>query len=157
MPDIVGVLNLIAQAATAAGVGVAGWQLLQAKRLAAQQFEDQIAAQYRELIRRLPAEALLGEELDAPAIHDALPAFIHYFDLSNEQAFLHSRKRISEETWANWRDGIKEHLQRPAFARAWSEVAARAPDSFDHLRLLCPPRPFFAERGRPAALEEAAG
>jgi hypothetical protein len=45
-------LNEIAQAATAIGALFAGWQLLLVNRQATTQFEDQLSAQYREIIRK---------------------------------------------------------------------------------------------------------
>ena len=69
-----------------------------------------------------------------------LPHFYRYFDLCNEQAFLHDRGRISKSTWANWEDGIRTNMRRPAFVLAWAEVAARANNDFEHLRELCPPQ-----------------
>lgn len=120
--------------ATALGVLIAGWQLWLAKRQAVTTFEDQLGGQYREIARRLPIEALLGETLDERAYAEALPSFYHYFDLSNEQAFLHRQRRIRKRTWAEWREGIEQNLSRPAFARAWAEVSARSPESFNDLR-----------------------
>ena len=69
-----------------------------------------------------------------PEYRDALPGFYHYFDLSNEQAFLHERGRIGNRTWNEWRSGIHQNLARPAFLKAWNDVSMRAPDSFDELR-----------------------
>ena len=60
----------------------------------------------------------------------------HYFDLCNEQAFLHNNGRISSKTWLFWREGIASNLARPAFARAWCEIAARANGDFSELREL---------------------
>jgi hypothetical protein len=134
MTDFIARLSEIASIATAIGVLVAGWQLVLSKRLASMQFEDDMAAQYRELIRRIPVGALLGEEISEEDYRGALPAFYHYFDLSNEQAFLHERGRIAHSTWNEWRSGIHQNLARPAFLKAWNEVSTRAPDSFDELR-----------------------
>lgn len=138
-------LSAIASLATAVGVGVAAYQLLVARRQALTTFEDSLNSQYRLVIERLPLEALFGEAMAQDMIQALLPHFYRYFDLCNEQAFLHKNERVSEKTWRNWEDGIKTNMNRPAFAAAWSEVAARANDDFEHLRRLCPPRP--RERG----------
>ena len=138
MRALLDILQLLAAVATAVGVIVAARQLHMTKQQALTQFEDSLVSQYREIIRRLPVEALLGEPLEGVAYADALPHFYHYFDLSNEQAFLRGLGRISPKTWENWRDGIEQNLRRPAFARAWAEIGARAPESFDDLRRLLP-------------------
>jgi hypothetical protein len=139
MTGTVDLVRAAASIATALGIFAAGWQLYLTKRQAVTQFEDQLTSQYREIARRLPLIALLGEELDDPAYEAALPDFYHYFDLSNEQAFLRRQRRITPRTWSNWLDGIQQNLRRPSFARAWAEVCSRAPDSFTELRKLMPP------------------
>lgn len=138
MASILDLVQATAAVATAVGVLLAGWQLRLAKQQAITQFEDQLASQYREVARRLPVEALLGEPLEPTAQARALPDFYHYFDLSNEQAFLHQQRRIRKRTWLEWREGIAQNLQRAAFAAAWEEVSRRAPDSFNELRALVP-------------------
>ena len=135
------ILGAIANAATAVGVGVAAWQLVIGRRQAAIAFEDSFTTQYRALIDRIPMQALLGEQLRPDELQELLPYFYRYFDLCNEQAFLHKHGRVSLATWAEWKDGIVTNIGRPAFRAAWSEVACRAPHDFDHLRELCPPAP----------------
>ena len=135
------ILSAAANVATAIGVGVAAWQLFFARRQATTSFEDSLTSQYRTLIERIPMQALLGEPMNAQDLQGLLPHFYRYFDLCNEQAFLHKNGRVSKETWENWKDGMLSNLQRPAFGSAWSEVARRAPNDFDHLRELCPPLP----------------
>src|SRR4051794_20458991 len=92
-------VTAIASAATAVGVLLAAAQLWMAARQATTQFEDTLNAQYRDIARRLPVAALLGEALQEDAYQDALPDFYHYFDLSNEQAFLHLKGRVRSSTW----------------------------------------------------------
>ena len=128
------VIQTVAAVATAVGVFLAGWQLWLTKRQAIIQFEDQMSAQYREIIRRLPIEALLGESLKDAEQAAALKDFYHYFDLSNEQAYLNEQRRITKKTWLEWREGIEQNLRRPAFAAAWTEITRRAPESFNELR-----------------------
>ena len=132
-------LSALSNFATAAGVAVAASQLFFTRRQAATTFEDSLTHQYRSLIERIPVEALFGEKLLPQTQADLLPHFYRYFDLCNEQAFLRKKKRISNGTWANWRDGITGNMERPAFAQAWAEVAHRAQQDFEHLRELCPP------------------
>jgi hypothetical protein len=134
MSNVLELVGAAASVATALGILLAGWQLRLTQRQAVTQFEDQLSAQYRELLRRLPLPALLGEQLDDASHEKALADFYAYFDLSNEQAFLRKRGRISRSTWANWQEGIQQNLRRPAFLRAWAEVSRRAPENFNDLR-----------------------
>jgi len=138
MSLVLDVIQASASVATAAGVLIAGWQLRLAKQQAITAFEDQLGSQYREIARRLPVQALLGEKLDPATQASALPEFYHYFDLSNEQAFLYRRKRVRRHTWTEWSEGIEQNLRRPAFMTAWAEVTARAPESFNDLRAALP-------------------
>lgn len=133
------IVSAAASVATALGIFLAAGQLYLTSRQAITQFEDQLAGQYREVARRLPLEALLGEILDEETHRRALSDFYDYFDLSNEQAFLQKQGRISPSTWTNWLEGIHQNLRRPAFARAWQEVRDRAPDSFNELREIVGP------------------
>ena len=139
------IVSAAASVATALGIFLAAGQLYFSSRQAMTQFEDQLSGQYREIARRLPLEALLGETLSEEAHASALSDFYDYFDLSNEQAFLRRQGRVSTITWSNWLEGIQENLRRPAFARAWNEVRGRAPDSFDELRKILGPADVSAE------------
>jgi hypothetical protein len=134
------ILSAVSSVATAVGVAVAAYQLLVVRKQAVTTFEDSLNSQYRVSIERIPLEALLGEQLRADDLHGLLPHFYRYFDLCNEQAFLHKHGRITTKTWKNWEEGIKSNLQRPAFATAWAEIAKRAGDDFSSLRALCPPK-----------------
>jgi hypothetical protein len=124
-----------------AGVGVvfAACQLRLSKQQSATSFEDAMVREYRELASTLPLPALLGEPLSDELHRDKLDEFYRYFDLCNSQIFLHDQKRIRDETWAFWEEGIRSNMRRPAFARAWSEIAARANGDFAELRGMCPP------------------
>jgi hypothetical protein len=134
------ILSGLASVATAVGVGVAAYQLRASSRQSTTTFEDTLNSQYRLTIERLPLEALFGEGMDGKDVNALLPHFYRYFDLCNEQAFLHKHGRVSTKTWLNWEEGIKGNLGRPAFAAAWAEIAARARNDFEHLRKLCPPQ-----------------
>lgn len=152
MLDTLAVISAAASIATAVGVAIAGWQLALTKRQAVLQFEDQLSSQYRALIRDLPVGALLGERLSEAEQAAALNTFYHYFDLSNEQAFLHEQRRVSGATWESWKEGIEQNLRRPAFRAAWEEVSRRAPQSFDELRrLLAGPSSPHLSTGEPGA------
>ena len=87
----------------------------------------------------MPTKALLGEVLTEDEHLEHFNEMYHYFDLCNEQVFLYNARRVSKKTWAFWKDGISSNLRRPAFARAWSEIASRAGDDFAELRAISPP------------------
>ena len=135
------IFTAIPHVATAIGVCLAAWQLWQAHRQSVTTFEDSFAREYRELAATLPTKALLGEPLSEDEHQQYFDEFYHYFDLCNEQVFLNQRRRITPATWKFWYDGIASNLRRPAFKRAWSEIAAKANDDFSELRALCPPEP----------------
>jgi hypothetical protein len=128
------VVNSIAAVIAAAGVVAAFAQLWMSRRQARATYEDGLVGQYRAIVKDLPIEALLGENLAPEMRQHHLGSFFRYFDLSNEQAFLFGRGRISAETWNDWQTGICQNLRRPAFAAAWEEISSRAPESFDELR-----------------------
>ena len=140
-PELFTVINAVASVVMAFGVAVAARQLRLTKQQASVDFEDALASQYRQIAAQLPLEALLGESLNERQMKQALPTFYRYFDLSNEQAFLHGIHRVSPDTWTFWHDGFASHFQRPAFRLAWNEICARANSDFKELRALFPPDP----------------
>lgn len=126
---------------TAMAAIVAAWQLWHMHKQGMTSFEDALVREYRELASTLPLPALLGEPISDELHREKLDEFYRYFDLCNSQVFLHDQGRISDETWAFWVQGIRTNLKRPAFARAWSEIAGRANGDFAELRRVCPPVP----------------
>ncbi len=130
---------------TAIGVLGGAWQLLRTHQQNVTAFEDSLAREYRELAASLPIKAFLGENLTEQEHEENLDRFYHYFDLSNEQAFLHERRRVRASTWKFWKDGIASNFKRPAFRRAWNEVCRRSSD-FSELRALFPPGPDSDEK-----------
>jgi len=123
-----------------AGVLLAASQLVAMQKQTRTAFEDSLTEQYREIIHRLPVNALLGEQISDQEFEEALRTFYRYFDLCNEQVFLHKKGRIRRQTWAEWKEGIEQNLMQPAFEKAWAEIARRAPKSFDGLRETSSPR-----------------
>lgn len=136
--QILEVLSAVSNIATAIGIAVAAYQLRVTRKQNVTTFEDSLTVQYRQIASSLPLNALLGEAIKPDEHRDHLKYFYRYFDLCNEQAFLHRNGRISETTWGFWKDGILANFRRPAFAEAWKEIAARSKDDFNELRLLCP-------------------
>jgi hypothetical protein len=124
---------------TAIAAIVAAWQLWHMQQQSTTSFEDALVREYRELASTLPLAALLGESISDDLHAAKLDEFYRYFDLCNSQVFLHDQGRISDATWAFWEQGIRSNLRRPAFARAWTEIASRANGDFSELRRVCPP------------------
>ena len=131
-------IQTAASSVTAAGVLIAAWQLYITKRQNQSAFEDSFAEQYRRVSAKLPLGALLGRPLIEAELEPSLRAFYEYFDLSNEQAFLAAQNRLRRKTWANWREGIQQHMARPGFQQAWQRLAPDLDGSFDDFRQLLP-------------------
>ncbi len=129
-------LQLVAEAATALAVGVAAWQLWMTKRQARTQFEDGLAREYREIVRRLPVEAMLGHPVSDAMVDQHLQDFYTYVDLTNEQIFLRRKGRVTKTTRNNWREGICDLMNLPAFQIAWRKLNGGPAERFNQLRLL---------------------
>lgn len=134
--DMPQILELAANTATALAILFAAIQLRLGKKQAVTEFEDNLAREYRELARGIPAEALLGRSLSEEEVIACLSTFYHYINLSNEQVFLRKMGRITDETWENWCDGIQTNLSLPGFKCAWERIKKDAPSSFEELRRL---------------------
>lgn len=123
-------------------------QLWLSREQAKSDFEDDMVREYRQLVTELPIEGFLGGlpegGLDSYAGH-----FYRYFDLCNEQAFLHEQGRVRPETWVFWEEGITVNLQREAFARAWfQKIEPKVrPEEFSELRRLIARNPKLVELG----------
>jgi hypothetical protein len=126
-------IQAIASVATVVAVVLTWLQLIQVRKQATTTFEDRLTEQYRRIMENIPTDIWLGSELKA--LGDGLrdrcrDAIYRYIDLSNEEAFLHSKKRVTEDTWIEWRKGIKTNMELPAFAEVWAEVKKKTPASF---------------------------
>ena len=142
------VLSALANIATACAVVVAAWQLVLSQKQAVTTFEDSLAKEYRDIAATLPVKALLGQTLSESEHIEKFDEFYRYFDLCNQQAFLKQSGRVSDKTWQFWLEGIASNLERPAFERAWSEVAARSNGDFAELRALVLPKPLPPVEGQ---------
>lgn len=90
----------------------------------------------------IPTNIWLGAQLkNLDAVHQdqCRDAIYRCVDLSNEQAFLHTKKRVTDDTWKEWLEGIKSNMELPAFKEVWAEVATKCPDSFKELRSVIKP------------------
>ena len=127
-------ISAIANCVMVIGVLLVFFQIRLAKQQATTSFEDTMAKEYRELAAKIPTKVLLGEDLTEEEYRDTFDEFYHYVDLSNEEAFLWKRGRISAETWTYWLDGIRSNLSMPSFKRAWTEIKGKDQKSFRELR-----------------------
>lgn len=134
--DILYSVQTLAFCITAGGVVLAWLQLKASREQARVDFEDALTREYRSLARDIPTKAFLGETLPDWQQEATLDEFFHYFDLSNEQVFLRMKGRVSGATWEEWREGIRQNLARPAFAKAWSTIKEKMPESFEELKRL---------------------
>jgi hypothetical protein len=130
-------IQTIASVATVVAVVLTWLQLIQVRKQATTTFEDRLTEQYRRIMENIPTDIWLGAELKA--LDDGQrdrcrDAIYRYIDLSNEEAFLHSKKRVTEDTWIEWRKGIKTNMKLPAFAEVWAEVNEKSPAGFEELR-----------------------
>lgn len=153
-------LQDVAAVATASAVIVAAWQLRQAKMQAQLQFEDSLNQQYREILKELPLAGMLGQPLPEGELRAQLRVFYRYFDLSNEQAFLHAQGRIRRRTWANWIEGIRQNMARAAFRQAWHALLPDLDGSFDELKAILrgvsPASERASKQGEPLIATKAA-
>jgi hypothetical protein len=131
-------ISAIAAVISAGGLIFTFLQIRLIKKQSITQFEDGLNKEYRDIIGKLPAIAMLGKELDKDEFDKMLDEFFHYFDLCNEQVFLRQCGRISDKTWKYWKDGIKENLNRKAFRRAWNVITSNTDNNqtFLELRML---------------------
>ena len=132
--------------AVVAGIVFAAWQVLVARAQARANFEQLFVQQYRDVVARIPLEALLGEAIDykrrdpGECGRSARRAFYDYFELCEDELFYAKRqrpwiRRVSRRTWRDWEAGIRTHLALPAFRSAWDDIsAAVSAERFTELR-----------------------
>ena len=129
----------LASIATVVLVILAWQQIRVVGKQARTTFEDSLTGQYRKIMEDIPTDIWLGSELsalDEEQQHRCRDAIYRYIDLSNEQAFLHNKKRVTDEAWTEWSDGIKYNMKLPAFEEVWEQVKEKCPASFKELRVL---------------------
>ncbi len=131
--ELVEALTLAANAATALGVGMAAWQLRLSKSQSRTDFEDGLTTQFRDILKDIPPRILLGDDVEIDIDDPCFISLYRYIDLCNEQVFLRMMKRVSKETWINWRDGIDGMMRLPGLARAWMTIRRRLPSRFSEL------------------------
>lgn len=133
------IIKTVASLATVVAVILTWRQLRLVRKQATTTFEDRLTEQYRRIMQDIPTDIWLGSELKALGEERrdrCRDAIYRYIDLSNEEAFLHDKKRVADEAWIEWRKGIKTNMKLPAFAEVWAQVNQKSPASFEELRAL---------------------
>lgn len=129
-------LSAIAPIATLFGVLLAVRQLRLTKQQANTTFEDQLAAEYRQLARLIPVPVFLGEQPPHDRCSEIREYIYNYIDLSNEQVFLRKIGRVRKNTWQYWQTGIESNLSKSMFRTLWEELKEKEPDLFTELQEL---------------------
>jgi len=132
-------IQAIASLATVVAVVLTWLQLRQVRKQATTTFEDRLTQQYRRIMEDIPTAIWLGSELKSLSEQQrdrCRDAIYRYIDLSNEEAFLYDKRRVTEDAWIEWRKGIETNMKLPAFAEVWAEVNEKSPASFEELRAL---------------------
>ena len=100
----------LASVATVVAVVLTWLQLIQVKKQARTTFEDRLNEQYRRIMEDIPADIWLGAKLEALGEEKRAlcrDAIYRYIDLSNEEAFLYGKRRITSDTWVEWRKRVR--------------------------------------------------
>jgi hypothetical protein len=97
-------------------------------------FEDSLTKEYREIIRRIPYQALIGNDLSDEDKLIAYNEIYNYMDLCNEQIFLRMSGRVSEKAWNNWQEGMHTNFSLKVFDRASKEIFSKLQHNFEELK-----------------------
>ncbi|MDD9158392.1 hypothetical protein PVK64_19695 [Aliivibrio sp. S4TY2] len=123
------VIGFISVIVTVVGVWLALGQLKITRKVIQTDFENSIDQQYRQIIQGIPVDILIGQ-VETPN-SETRELIFNYLDLCNEQIYLYSKKRISDERWQDWESGIEDNLKNKAIFNVWQEVKESA--SFSYL------------------------
>lgn len=116
------------------GVAVAVWQIFRSNMQQRTNFEDSLTKEYREIIRRIPYKALIGDDLCENDKITAYNEIYNYMDLCNEQIFLRMSGRVREKTWNNWQEGMLTNFSLKVFDRASQEIFSKLRHNFKELQ-----------------------
>ncbi|MEL0083214.1 MAG: hypothetical protein VW985_09285 [Gammaproteobacteria bacterium] len=126
--------RVVASLATAIGVAIAAWQIRRNAEQTRTAFEDSLNKEYRELMRPVPLNALVGETVAEKEAELAKDAIYNYLDFCNQQVYLRKKKRVRKATWLEWQEGMKTNFSLPLFTEVAQLVFARLPEIFSELR-----------------------
>lgn len=85
-------------------------------------FFAEYTRRYSELMEKMPAVYFDPQKSnDIVLDEEMLKKCRLYYDLSSEEYELHRQKRLNPRVWRFWKSGIKDTVNLPVFAQAWSE------------------------------------
>lgn len=119
---------------TLVGVAVALCQFRKNNKQQVTNFEDSLTKEYREIVRRIPYKALVGDKLSSQERVYAYNEVYNYMDLCNEQVFLRKSGRVGKATWGNWQEGMSTNFDLEVFKEASEEVFKKLDDNFEDLK-----------------------
>jgi len=128
--------DTLSSIATAIGIAIATWQIWQNRRLGQTEFEDSIDQQYRDIVMKIPVDALIGKKIRDHKKECAREVIYNYLDLCNEQVYLRNEHRICKSRWEDWSQGIKSNLEKPVFREVFEEVKRESKGEFSWLNKL---------------------
>ena len=123
----------VSSIATSIGVLLILYQIWQSRKIAQASFEDSVDREYRELVKDIPMDALVGKPLTNERQSEARELAYNYLDLCNEQVFLRKNGRVSATRWSDWAEGIQQNIKKPLFHDVWRDVMYNAPETFTGL------------------------
>ena len=126
----------LAPYATAFGVVIAICQIWRNIEQSKTAFEDSLSKEYREIIRSITYNALIGEPIAEDEKEHEFNKIYNYMDFCNEQIFLRKNGRIRKNTWMDWQDGMKINFSLPIFGETSKKVFDKLPDIFHELRMV---------------------
>jgi hypothetical protein len=137
LTEVLRFVDAITSAATVIIAFLAWRQIRLLREQARTTFEDSLTEHYRNIMESIPTDVWLGlalKTLDRERHDRCRDAIYRYIDLSNEQATLHNMKRVTDEVWREWSEGIRVNMKLPAFRDVWAEVGEKCPENFKELR-----------------------
>lgn len=107
---------------TVVGVGVACYQLWQTRVSLRDGFERSFFDRYQRIADGLPPQVLLGGSSEEVPMDDW--TFYKYFELCEEELYYRAHRRVSADTWRDWWYGIRQNMEKDAFAKAFARLVA---------------------------------
>ena len=115
-------------------MGVALFQIWRNAEQSKTTFEDSLTKEYREIIRKIPYKALVGDKLNGDEKNEAFNEIFNYMDICNEQIFLRMSGRVRISTWLNWQEGMETNFSLSIFEIVSKEVFDKLPSNFKELK-----------------------
>lgn len=124
-------VTAVATLGIACGLYFAKRELDQSEHHQQAQFEMRLDDRYQDCLRRMPLDAVLGDDCYDPSNQRMRRAFYDYFELCELQCHYRAEGQVSDRTWGDWSDGIRVNAKKRAFIAAWGDVSASAPEQFE--------------------------